>query len=47
MPSDERLSRLLSTLEQVALSVELQPTLQILLDSDDIRRGNQQAPPRA
>jgi sigma-B regulation protein RsbU (phosphoserine phosphatase) len=33
MPSDERLSRLLSTLAQVALSVELQPTLQILLDS--------------
>src|SRR5712691_9350151 len=33
MPSDERLSLLLSTLAQVALAVELQPTLQILLDS--------------
>src|SRR5216110_1760170 len=33
MPCDERLSLLLSTLAQVALSVELQPTLQILLDS--------------
>ena len=33
MPSDERLSRLLETLAQVAISVELQPTLQILLDS--------------
>ena len=33
MPSDERLNLLLSTLAHVALSVELQPTLQILLDS--------------
>src|SRR5712664_1435171 len=33
MPSDERLSLLLDTLAQVAISVELQPTLQILLDS--------------
>jgi sigma-B regulation protein RsbU (phosphoserine phosphatase) len=33
MPSDTRLNLLLSTLAQVALSVELQPTLQILLDS--------------
>ena len=33
MPSDDRLSRLLSTLAHVALSVELQPTLHILLDS--------------
>ena len=33
MLSDERLSRLLDTLAQVAISVELQPTLQILLDS--------------
>ena len=32
MPSDERLSLLLDTLAQVAISVELQPTLQILLD---------------
>ena len=33
MPSDERLNLLLDTLAQVAISVELQPTLQILLDS--------------
>jgi sigma-B regulation protein RsbU (phosphoserine phosphatase) len=33
MSSDEHLSLLLSTLAQVALSVELQPTLQILLES--------------
>ncbi len=33
MPSDERLSLLLSTLAEVTLSVELQPTLQILLNS--------------
>jgi sigma-B regulation protein RsbU (phosphoserine phosphatase) len=33
MPSDKRLNLLLSTLAHVALSVELQPTLQILLDS--------------
>ncbi len=33
MPGDERLSLLLDTLAQVAISVELQPTLQILLDS--------------
>src|SRR5258708_3838490 len=32
MPSDERLSLLLDTLAHVAISVELQPTLQILLD---------------
>ena len=32
MPSDERLSLLLDRLAQVAISVELQPTLQILLD---------------
>src|SRR5260221_5972933 len=32
MPSDERLSRLLDTLAQVVISIELQPTLQILLD---------------
>jgi len=33
MPSDERLNLLLDTLAHVAISVELQPTLQILLDS--------------
>src|SRR5882672_11635059 len=33
MPSDERLSLLLDTLAQVVISIELQPTLQILLDS--------------
>jgi hypothetical protein len=33
MPSDQRLSLLLSTLAQVALAVELRPTLQILLES--------------
>jgi sigma-B regulation protein RsbU (phosphoserine phosphatase) len=33
MPSDERLNLLLRTLAQVAISVELQPTIQILLDS--------------
>src|SRR3982074_1691581 len=33
MPRDERLNLLLRTLAQVAISVELQPTLQILLDS--------------
>src|ERR1700704_3270032 len=33
MPGDERLSLLLDTLARVAISVELQPTLQILLDS--------------
>ena len=33
MPSDERLNLLLDTLAQVTISVELQPTLQILLDS--------------
>ena len=32
MPSDKRLSLLLDTLAHVAISVELQPTLQILLD---------------
>src|SRR6266853_2020601 len=32
MPSDERLSLLLDTLAQVVISVELQPTLQILVD---------------
>lgn len=33
MLSDERLNLLVDTLTQVAISVELQPTLQILLDS--------------
>jgi serine phosphatase RsbU (regulator of sigma subunit) len=33
MPTDERLTLLLSTLARVAVSVELEPTLQILLDS--------------
>jgi phosphoserine phosphatase RsbU/P len=33
MPTDERLNLLLDTLAHVAISVELQPTLQILLDS--------------
>jgi serine phosphatase RsbU (regulator of sigma subunit) len=33
MPDDERLNLLLDALGQVAISVELQPTLQILLDS--------------
>ena len=33
MPSDERLRLLLDTLAQVVISIELQPTLQILLDS--------------
>jgi hypothetical protein len=33
MPDDERLNLLLDTLGQIAISVELQPTLQVLLDS--------------
>ena len=33
MSTDDRLNRLLSTLAQVAISVELQPTLQILIES--------------
>ena len=33
MPGDERLNLLLSTLARVAISVELEPTLQILLNS--------------
>src|SRR5882672_9513814 len=33
MPGDERLNLLLSTLARVAIAVELEPTLQILLDS--------------
>src|SRR5258705_10931681 len=32
MPSDERLSLLLDTLAKVVISIELQPTLQILVD---------------